>query len=66
MTVLRTKREQAGKGGGERLNACGMPAAGEAPKSRYALEDAGTDRFVGVDSLRQSSLNLDEEDRLIE
>lgn len=49
MTVLRTNREQAGKGGGERLNACGMPAAGEAPKSRYALEDAGTDRFVGVD-----------------
>ncbi|BBE63006.1 hypothetical protein TRKP067_3914 [Klebsiella pneumoniae] len=43
-----------------------MPAAGEAPKSRYALEDAGTDRFVGVDSLRQSSLNLDEEDCLIE
>ncbi|AHM81148.1 hypothetical protein J051_1081 [Klebsiella pneumoniae 440_1540] len=43
-----------------------MLAAGEAPKSRYALEDARTDRFVGVDSLRQSSLNLDEEDCLIE
>lgn len=66
MTVLRTKRELACKSDGQRLNACGMLAAGEAPKSRYALEGAETDRFVGVGSLRQSSLNLDEEDRLIE